>query len=97
VEAGRTAQGSRQPLITVEAPDRVGLLWAVASWFADHRLNIEAAQLEQQGERTVDRFSIDGSPDVNGLASHLGGTRRRFRWVPKPGRAYHQRRAADGP
>jgi UTP:GlnB (protein PII) uridylyltransferase len=70
-----------QSLITVEAPDRVGLLWAVASWFAYHRLNVEAAQLEEQGERAVDRFLIDGSPDVNGLATHLAGMRRRFPWV----------------
>jgi glycine cleavage system regulatory protein len=70
-----------QSLITVEAPDRVGLLWAVASWFSDRGLNVEAAQLEGQGDRAVDRFLINGSPDVNALATHLAGTRRRFPWV----------------
>jgi predicted amino acid-binding ACT domain protein len=70
-----------QSLITVEAPDRVGLLWAVASWFGDRGLNVEAAQLDEEGDRAVDRFLIDGSPDVNGLATHLAGTRRRFPWV----------------
>jgi glycine cleavage system regulatory protein len=70
-----------ESLITVEAPDRVGLLWAVASWFCDRGLNVEAAQLEEQGDRAVDRFLIDGSPDVNALATHLAGTRRRFPWV----------------
>jgi predicted amino acid-binding ACT domain protein len=85
-----------QNLITVEAPDRVGLLWAVASWFAAQGLNVEAAQLDEQGERAVDRFLIDSSPDVNALATHLAGTRRRFPWVRKPGRAYHQPRAPEG-
>ena len=70
-----------QNLITVEAPDRVGLLWAVASWFGERGLNVEAAQLDEQGDRAVDRFLIDGNPDVNGLATHLAGTRRRFPWV----------------
>ncbi len=70
-----------QSLITVEAPDRVGLLWAVASWFGDHGLNVDAAQLDEEGDRAVDRFLIDGNPDVNGLATHLAGTRRRFAWV----------------
>jgi predicted amino acid-binding ACT domain protein len=84
-------------LITVEAPDRVGLLWAVASWFADHRLSVEAAQLEEEGQRAVDRFLIDGSPDVNGLATHLAGMRRRFPWGRKPGGADHQPRTAEGP
>jgi UTP:GlnB (protein PII) uridylyltransferase len=83
--------------MTVEAPDRVGLLWAIASWFADHGLNVEAALLEQQGQRAVDRFLIDGSPDADGLATHLAGTRRRFPWVRKPSRAYHQRGATEGP
>jgi hypothetical protein len=85
-----------QSLITVEAPDRVGLLWAVASWFATQRLNVEAAHLDEQRQRAVDRFLIDGSPDVNGLATHLAGTGRRFPWVRRPGRAYHQARAAEG-
>ena len=70
-----------QSLITVEAPDRVGLLWAVASWFGERGLNVEAAQLDEEGNRAVDRFLIDGSPDVNKLATHLAGTRRRFPWV----------------
>jgi predicted amino acid-binding ACT domain protein len=69
-----------QSLITVEAPDRVGLLWAVASWFADHGLNVTAAQLDEQGEQAVDRFLIDGDPDVKGLAHHLAGRRGRFPW-----------------
>jgi predicted amino acid-binding ACT domain protein len=70
-----------QSLITVEAPDRVGLLWAVASWFADQELNVDAAQLDEQQGRAVDRFLIDGTPDVNGLATHLAGTRRRLPWA----------------
>jgi predicted amino acid-binding ACT domain protein len=69
-----------QSLITVEAPDRVGLLWAVASWFGDHGFNVEAAQLEQHGARAADTFLIDGSPDVDNLAAHLAGTRRG--WFP---------------
>jgi predicted amino acid-binding ACT domain protein len=89
-----------QSLITVEAPDRVGLLWAVASWFADHRLNVEAAQLAEQGQRAIDTFLIDGNPDVEALATHLAGTRRRFPWrgkTSKARRAYHQGGAAEGP
>jgi UTP:GlnB (protein PII) uridylyltransferase len=70
-----------QSLVTVEAPERVGLLWVTASWFGDHQLNVEAAHLDARGRLAVDLFLIDGKPDVDGLAAHLAGTRRnRFPW-----------------
>ncbi|HSS08265.1 MAG TPA: hypothetical protein VLL25_00160, partial [Acidimicrobiales bacterium] len=68
-------------LITVDAPDRVGLLWATSSWFRDQQFNVEAAQLESRDGRALNLFLVVGSPDVNGLAAHLAGARRsRFPW-----------------
>jgi [protein-PII] uridylyltransferase len=69
VMAGRT-------LVTVEAPDRVGLLWAAASWFRDQGLNVEAASLDSDGTRAVDTFLVEGAASAEGLTGHLAGRRR---------------------
>jgi predicted amino acid-binding ACT domain protein len=70
-------------LVTVEAPDRIGLLWAIASWFFRRGLNVQAAFLEEQDQRAVDTFLIDNGAEIDrdGLANHLaagGGSRRRW-------------------
>jgi UTP:GlnB (protein PII) uridylyltransferase len=62
-------------LVTVQAPDRVGLLWAIATWFASQEINVEAATLDDRGGRAKDTFLVLGSPDVQALALHLGGKR----------------------
>jgi UTP:GlnB (protein PII) uridylyltransferase len=58
-------------LVSVEAPDRLGLLWAITSWFAGHGVNVVAAQLSDEDGRAKDLFLVSGSPDPEGLAAHL--------------------------
>ena len=60
-------------LVTVEAPDRIGLLWAVTSWFAGHGDNVVAAQLSEVGGRAKDLFLVHGAPDADELAAFLAG------------------------
>jgi hypothetical protein len=54
--------------ITVEAPDPIGLLWAIAAWFQDNGVD---------GTRAFDTFLVQGDPDVDGLAACLAGRERR--------------------
>ena len=67
-------------LVTVEAPDRVGLLWAIASWFETGGYNVVAARLSDDGKgRASDTFLVDRAPDVDQLLARLAGGRRRRR------------------
>jgi predicted amino acid-binding ACT domain protein len=60
-------------LVTVEAPDGVGLLWALASWFAAHGCNVEAYQATSAAGLARDTFVVVGEVDPTGLASAIGG------------------------
>jgi UTP:GlnB (protein PII) uridylyltransferase len=61
-------------LVTVEAPDRVGLLWAIASWFETGGYNVLAARLSDDGRgRATDAFLVDRAPDVDRLLARLTG------------------------
>lgn len=64
-------------LVTVEAPDRIGLLWAITSWLADHDASVVAAHLGSDGGRAKDVFLVDGTVRPEDLAAHLGGKRVR--------------------
>jgi predicted amino acid-binding ACT domain protein len=68
-------------LVTVEAPDRVGLLWAIASWFHGRGINVEAASLGEREGVAVDTFLVDGGThlEVDALAAHLVG-KGKGRW-----------------
>ena len=63
---GRTA-------VTVAAADTIGLLWAIASWLADHDCNIELAAVETTGSLARDTFVVVGTVDAAALATALGG------------------------
>jgi len=63
-------------LLSVEAHDRVGLLWAIASHLCERRVNIAAAGMRSVDSRAVDFFLLDGYPDPDALTSHLAGGRR---------------------
>lgn len=71
VVSSRVATGEN--LVTVEAPDRVGLLWAIASWFYGQSINVEAASLSDREGVAVDTFLVAGEAplDVDRLAAHL--------------------------
>jgi predicted amino acid-binding ACT domain protein len=58
-------------MVSVEARDRVGLLWAIASFFRDAGLNITAAAVADDGGRALDRFLADGFPDADALRRTL--------------------------
>src|SRR3954468_12777309 len=74
VRIDATPQGQGRVLLTVEAPDRVGLLWAVASWLQNHGANIEALSTSETGDGLVrDSFLVVGEIDTTALAARLGG------------------------
>jgi pimeloyl-ACP methyl ester carboxylesterase/glycine cleavage system regulatory protein len=65
------AAGSGRTLVTVTAPDGLGLLEAVGRWFAEQGISIEAAEIATYGGQATDRFRIAGDADVEALATHL--------------------------
>ena len=67
-------------LVSVDAPDRLGLLWAITSWLAGQDVSVVAAQLSDEDGRAKDLFLVSGSPDPDGLAMHLAGRRRPAWW-----------------
>ena len=71
-----TAPIAGQRLLSITAPDQVGLLWAMCRWLADHGLSIEAAHVDERDGRAHDRFVITGDADVSGLRTHLSAPRR---------------------
>jgi UTP:GlnB (protein PII) uridylyltransferase len=71
-------------LVTVEAPDRIGLLWAVASWFSEHDCNIEACQATSVDGMANDKFLVTGACDWTALATAISGTPVRSRRLPTP-------------
>jgi pimeloyl-ACP methyl ester carboxylesterase/glycine cleavage system regulatory protein len=68
-----TAYGSEgQPtLVRVEAPDQVGLLSTICTWFADHDLSVESLHAATDGDVARDVFLVDGSCDARDLARFL--------------------------
>ena len=76
-----TDHGSDRSVVSVRAPDRIGLLWAIASWFEEHGCNIEVANVDAEGGTAVDTFVIQGQLDADALAAHLaGGAARSLPW-----------------
>jgi predicted amino acid-binding ACT domain protein len=60
-------------VVTVDAPDRLGLLHASASWFEAHGCNVESCRGGSDGHHARDVFIVAGPIDTAALASHLGG------------------------
>jgi predicted amino acid-binding ACT domain protein len=60
-------------LVTIEAPDRVGLLWAVAAWFESRGANVEAYRATSEGGVARDTFVVVGECDGTALAAAIGG------------------------
>lgn len=81
--------GADRAVVSIQAPDRVGLLWAIASWFEEHGCNIEVAKIDARAGTAVDTFVVHGagslgpdpslstrppwSLDADALAVHLAG------------------------
>jgi glycine cleavage system regulatory protein len=68
-----TGHGMGRCLLTVEAPDQIGLLWAICRWLADREIGIEAAHVGGSGGRAGGTFLVVGAPDVAALTEYLGG------------------------
>jgi UTP:GlnB (protein PII) uridylyltransferase len=63
-------------LVTYEAPDRVGLLWAITSWLSSGGYNVLAARLRDVRPGVAGgTLVVDRQPDVNALVRHLAGRR----------------------
>jgi predicted amino acid-binding ACT domain protein len=77
--SGGHQQGSGLALVTVKAPDRPGLLWAVASWFQAVGADVQAYRADCEGDTAVDSFLVRGRVDPRALAGALGGVPTRTR------------------
>ena len=60
-------------LVSIEAPDTPGLLWAVASWFEQHGCNVEAYRATSTDGRATGTFVVAGDVDCRDLAVAVGG------------------------
>jgi len=72
--ATSSPSGMGRCVVTVTAPDQVGLLCAICRWFAEHGASIEAAHVGATEGEVEDHFIVVGHPDVTGLAARLTGT-----------------------
>lgn len=68
------------PVITVEAPDQVGLLWAICRWLADHDLSIQAAWVTSDTQAR-DVFVVRGAVDTTALQRRLSRQEQRPPWA----------------
>lgn len=64
-------QGSGRVMVQVEAPDTVGLLWAIAHHLTEHGSNIEAARLANKDGLANDVLIVTGAVDAEDLALAL--------------------------
>jgi predicted amino acid-binding ACT domain protein len=60
-------------VVTITAPDRVGLLWAVAAWFESHGANVETYRATSHAGVASDTFVVVGGCDCAALAGAIGG------------------------
>jgi UTP:GlnB (protein PII) uridylyltransferase len=60
-------------VVSVEAPDQIGLLWALTHWFESRDCNIEATHMETDGTTARGTLLVAGEVDCGPLASALGG------------------------
>lgn len=75
-EVSTTGQPGGLQLVTVSAPDQLGLLSAICGALADQSVSIEVAMVAGQARRAQDLFLVRGDVDVAELASRLSRTGR---------------------
>ncbi len=73
VRVRTSGEGGGRVMVTVSAPDRVGLLWAIADCLAGQGCNIEAIHLHSFDDRADDTFVVDGEVDAAELVTRLSG------------------------
>ena len=75
-------------LVTLEAPDQVGLLWAATTWFEEQDCLIEAYRATSAAGTARDTFVVVGDCDFSDLMAVLGGRTEPRSWrLPEPARA----------
>jgi hypothetical protein len=75
-------QAGGRTMVSVQAPDRPGLLWAIAAWFEEHDCNIEVARIAGRDGTATDTFVVVGPVDADSLANRLSG--RAASSLPRP-------------
>jgi predicted amino acid-binding ACT domain protein len=65
-------QGFGRTMIQIEAPDTIGLLWAIAGHLNAQGVNIEAARLGSEDGTAKDTFIVAGTVDPERLLDALG-------------------------
>ena len=66
-----TSAAGDRVLVTVKAPDRVGLLWALAKWFEVNDCNVEVARARVVDGVAEGTFVVDGVVDPMALSAAL--------------------------
>ena len=66
-----TPQAMGRSLLSVTAPDQIGLLWAICDWLARNDVTIEAMRVENVGLIARDEFVVRGSFDPHALQTRL--------------------------
>jgi hypothetical protein len=66
-----TPQAMGRSLLSVTAPDQIGLLWAICDWLARNDVTIEAMRVENVGLIARDEFVVRGSFDPDALQTRL--------------------------
>ncbi len=64
-------QGYGRTMIQIEAPDRIGLLWAIAGNLNAQRVNVEAARMGSEDGTAKDVFIVVGTVDTDRLLAAL--------------------------
>ena len=75
-EVSATGQPGGLMLVTVSAPDQLGLLCAVCGLLADQGVSIEVAMVGGAGGRAEDVFLVRGDVDVSVMAAGLSAAGR---------------------
>ncbi len=74
-------------LVSLEAPDQLGLLWATTTWFEAQGCRIEAYRATSVAGTARDTFVVVGDCDCSGLATALSGHAEQPWYLPAPARA----------
>jgi pimeloyl-ACP methyl ester carboxylesterase/glycine cleavage system regulatory protein len=66
-----TPQALGRSLLSVSAPDQLGLLWAICGWLADHDVTIESMRVSSTATMAHDEFIVKGTFAPAELAARL--------------------------
>jgi UTP:GlnB (protein PII) uridylyltransferase len=73
VRVGVTSPDQGHCLVSVEAPDQIGLLWAISHWLTEHDCTIESVTMMASDGTAQGSLLASGVVDTAALAEALGG------------------------